>query len=435
MSIVKSIKNSGILIIEKVVLLAMSFVVGILLARLAGPEVFGQYAYLTSYLALFAPFCVMGINNIAVKYFVRYPSNSHHYLKAALKLRAIGALAALVIACFTVLLFEAEQDQRILLFLIICQSFSALQIIEYFNIARNNVLINAAVRLPVYLILGALKIYLIVKQASLNTILIVHGIEFIAVNLLYTLIYFKNKHHHSLINNNTSRTLVAFLSKGKWLFFSTIAAVIYLKIDQIMLLKLTSNEEVAYYAAAAKLSEFWYVFPILIANAFNAALVKAQHKNQEEYQALLLMLLRGLVAIAIVVCLLTIVFASHIIEILYGSEYLPSATILSIHIFACIFIFQRAILSKWIIIENYFHFSLTTQMLGALVNVLLNWWLIPIYGGIGAAWATVVSYMVASYLSLMFDRRSVVFMKLMTKAMLSWPLIVTRLPSKVVQNK
>ena len=77
-----------------------------------------------------------------------------------------------------------------------------------------------------------------------------------------------------------------------------------------------------------------------------------------------------------------------------------SANILSIHIFATLFIFQRAILSKWLIIESYYKFSLMSHGAGAISNIILNLLLIPTYGGIGAALATLFSYMIASFLSL-----------------------------------
>ena len=58
---------------------------------------------------------------------------------------------------------------------------------------------------------------------------------------------------------------------------------------------------------------------------------------------------------------------------------------------------MRAALSRWILIENALNFSLLTQGLGALSNVVLNYILIPVYGGQGAAWATLVSYAIASF--------------------------------------
>jgi Na+-driven multidrug efflux pump len=61
---------------------------------------------------------------------------------------------------------------------------------------------------------------------------------------------------------------------------------------------------------------------------------------------------------------------------------------------------MRALLSKWLIIEHLLKYSLVTQASGAILNVLLNFLLIPAYHGVGAAFATLISYAAASYFAL-----------------------------------
>jgi O-antigen/teichoic acid export membrane protein len=51
-------------------------------------------------------------------------------------------------------------------------------------------------------------------------------------------------------------------------------------------------------------------------------------------------------------------------------------------------------------------FSLVTHGLGALINVILNIILIPLYGALGAAIATVVSYSASSYLTLFISKKT-----------------------------
>jgi Na+-driven multidrug efflux pump len=58
--------------------------------------------------------------------------------------------------------------------------------------------------------------------------------------------------------------------------------------------------------------------------------------------------------------------------------------------------------SKWLIIENFEKFALYRTMIGALCNVVLNLMLIPNYGIEGAAVATVISYFIAAYFSMLF---------------------------------
>jgi len=80
---------------------------------------------------------------------------------------------------------------------------------------------------------------------------------------------------------------------------------------------------------------------------------------------------------------------------------------------------MRAALSKWILIENALYFSLLTQGLGALSNVVLNYFLIPLYGGEGAAWATLVSYAIASFFAVFLYARTRPVFWLMFNALLA----------------
>ena len=67
---------------------------------------------------------------------------------------------------------------------------------------------------------------------------------------------------------------------------------------------------------------------------------------------------------------------------------------------------MRAAFSKWLIAERLLLFSLVSQGAGAILNIALNLVLIPAWGGVGSAWATVISYAAASYLVLLLFART-----------------------------
>ncbi|TPH17070.1 flippase [Litorilituus lipolyticus] len=419
-----NIKNSILLILGKIVLLAIAFLTTILMARVAGPEFFGQYSYITSFSALFIPFCAMGLASITTKYFVKYPKHSHHFFLTALIIRSTGALGCIIIGSISVYLLGFSKEQIIyVVSLLALQSFTLFYVIEHYFLAKNKVTQTLLVKLVVCLIAGVAKITAIFLGAGVFTLIVIHGLEFAFIGSGFLVLYYKKKSPMNIqLKKSLSRksTLILF-DKGKWLLFSGIAAVLYLKIDQLMIAKFQGTEQVAYYAAAAKLSEFWYVFPVLIANAFNPKLIKTKQQSQERFNELLTVMLSFMFISALIISILTFYFSKPLINIIYGSNYHSSASILSIHIFATIFIFQRAILSKWLIIEGNYKFSLISHIAGAISNILLNLWLIPIYGGVGAAWATLISYIIASFISLTLTKPTRAFMIFMIRAMFMWP--------------
>jgi O-antigen/teichoic acid export membrane protein len=190
------------------------------------------------------------------------------------------------------------------------------------------------------------------------------------------------------------------LKRSLPLLLSSLASIIYLKIDQVMLGVMASQSAVGIYAAAARLSEAWYFLPVGIAGSLFPALIAARRNGNEgrfemRFAALCNFLFLLAAGIAIVVSLL----ANQIIHFLYGAEFHQSASILRIHVWGGVFVFLGAALSKWLIIENCLFFSLWRHLLGALINVIMNLLLIPKYGGTGAAVATLFSYAIANIFS------------------------------------
>ena len=103
--------------------------------------------------------------------------------------------------------------------------------------------------------------------------------------------------------------------------------------------------------------------------------------------------------LALGVSIIVSLFAKQLIFALLGNAYMESATILSLHIWSGLFVFLETARIRWIIIQKLTRFQFFTTSLGAIVNIALNFFLIPRYGGYGAAMATLISYAVAVYFS------------------------------------
>ena len=75
---------------------------------------------------------------------------------------------------------------------------------------------------------------------------------------------------------------------------------------------------------------------------------------------------------------------------------------LRIYIWAGLFVSIGVVSSKWLVAENLEIYSFYSTAIGAILNVIFNLWLIPIYGIIGATIATLISYSTVAYFSLFF---------------------------------
>jgi len=97
-------------------------------------------------------------------------------------------------------------------------------------------------------------------------------------------------------------------------------------------------------------------------------------------------------------------FSDLIIRLLFGQAYIEAGSVLMIHIWIGVFVFLGLAFGRYLLIENLNKKSFYRTLTGAIVNVILNYILIPIYGIKGAAIATLLSQLSANYLYDVFDK-------------------------------
>lgn len=420
--------NSLWLLSERVITILFTFTVGIFLARYLGPNDFGVYNYLISIITLLTPLTALGLNAVVVRDLVdaqrEEQNDTNVILGTSCILRFFGGGFACVSLLLVDIYFNISQHNTLWLVLLATANiFSCFQVVDFWLQSKVNSKYSAILRLSIFIISAIVKlISIIVFSCGLKTILVIQTFEVLASGLLYVPLYkyLNGKIFSWTYNKNKAKTL---MSKSWWLILSGVAEVLYLKIDQIMLGMINGYSTVATYAVAARLSEAWYFFPTIITASFFPLLILAKKESEEKYKQKLLDLSRKLFFCALLISIFITLIAHTAINILYGQAYAESATILIIHIWASLFVFMRAVLSKWLVIENMLPFSLVTHISGAIVNIILNLILIPKMGGIGSAIATVISYSISSYFSLFIFKRTRVMGWIMTKAIFTCFLI------------
>ncbi|MDA9231734.1 flippase [Porticoccaceae bacterium] len=384
------------LIIEKLIYISVSLIVSVALARYLEPELFGRLHYLLALTSIVAPIMTLGLNSILSREVLHRPLDTTYILGSGIVLRFIAGLATAVIATWLATYFLGSVEHTLFSILVISSMFNAALVVDFWFQARNANMYGVIVRLVTLLIFSAARLWAIQLNAGLAVFIVLSALEFIGLALLYLLAYHR-------IGSGIDKLRVSFsesrrlLKEGRWLFLSGIAAVMYLKVDQIMLGSMQGDQAVGIYSAAIRISEVWYFIPAAIMTGFFPQLVTKKSRNQTGYAADLQRLNDVLITIAALVAVVITLIADWFLPLLFGKEYMDAVPILVVHIWAGLFVFMRSLLSKWLIVENYLKLSLLSQVLGATVNVVLNILLIPLYGPLGAAYATLVSYAVAAY--------------------------------------
>lgn len=400
--------NTSWMVGEKVITMGITFVVGIFVARYLGAENYGILSYALSLVSLFAITTHMGLSGLAVRELVNYPEEHAELMGTIFGLKAIGALAALIGYLFFVLTIDEIGSVEFWVLILVSGTIllNPFLVFEYWFQAKVKAKYSSLIWGSSTILSSALKMVLVFVGAHLVYFASISMIKVIVVVVLM-LVFFKKVANlpltkwrfHFLRAKN-------LLGQGWMIMLGAIFAMIYINIDKVMLRWMIDAEEVGIYSVAAKLSEVWYFIPHIIVASLFPKLLEFKKNDVELFKKRLQQLLDLLFGIALILAIIVSFLSGPVINILYGAEFEKAALILSIHIWAGIFIFMRAVFSKWILVEDAIAFSMITQGAGALVNIIMNIILIPLYGGLGAAIATIISYAMVSYFVLIFYKKT-----------------------------
>ena len=414
----KALKNSNWLMLEKLITMPVALLVNVVLARVLGVEDLGTYSYLLSLVFLVSPLTAMGLSSLVTRELVNFPDNQNLILGASWLGRIAGAAIGAVLLVGYAWAFESAMLQHWIFWLALAQLFSSLSLLDFWFQSRVEAKFSAFARLINLLAFAALKLIFAWQGATLSVFVMLYALEVAFAGLLFLFFYYYRGGRIKAWNLDVAETQ-RLLKQSYWLILSGFAAVIYLKVDMVMLKQLSGASEVGIYAVASRLSEVWYFIPTALVASFFPMLLAAKKTSSVDYQAKLQKLNDGLFLLATGVVIVVWLLGDWVINLLYGAAFAPAAQVLTIHIFAGVFIFMRALLSKWLIAEHLLKYSLVTQGVGALVNVAINWVFIPGYGAVGAAWATLFSYAFASYVVLWLFPKLQPMAKVMSRSMLS----------------
>lgn len=415
------LSNTSWIMAEKVFNLGIAFFVTIFVARYLGPKQFGVLSYAISLVSLFAIAGHMGLSSLVIREIVKKPDELDTTLGTTFFLKLFGISMGFIFLVLFAFISEEIGSNEFWILIIVAASvlFTPFEVIDFWFASQVQSKYTSIAKSIALIISSAFKVLLIVGGASIVLFAYANIIQTLIVALL--LIYFYKNNTINLMNNWSFSLVRAkeLLSQGWMIFLGSIFAIIYLKVDQVMLKWLVGTEEVGIYSVASTLSEAWYFIPTAIIASLFPKLIKLRESDEKQFNKRLQQVFDLLFMLALSVAILVSLFASPIILLFFGEEYIASATILTIHIWAALFIFMRAAFSKWILIEGALMFSLITQGLGAIANVGLNFLLIPHYEGVGAAYATLISYAVASYISLFVYKKTRPVFWMMSKAIVS----------------
>jgi O-antigen/teichoic acid export membrane protein len=410
--------NTSWLLAERIIQMAVTLYVGVMLAVYMTEAEWGFYNWATSLVIIFAELARVGLPNIVVKFLVNRNYSEDVIMGSAFVMKLAGSTLAVLAICLLAYMLESDGYNRFLVLLaavpyliksfdLIVYYFEAHVISKYTVYGRlTGVLVNNLLKLLV-IIFGLPVVYV-------YWVFVLDAIIFISIiAVLYS------KKGGSILKWKADRKVMKSLFQSSWpLIFTVLITSLYMRIDQLMIKEMLGDAANGNYASAVKLSGAWYALPWIITGSVFPAILNALRIDYDLFLKRFSAAYQMLILMALAVIIPVTLFSDEIIAVIYSGKYSESADVLKIHIWASIFVFIGYAGTKWLVAENLEKLSFVFTLFGAVVNIVLNIIVIPRFGIIGAAWATLLAQFTTYFLMPLFHAQTRIIFRVQVVSLL-----------------
>lgn len=359
-------------------------------SRVLLSEANGKIAFAASVVSYFSLLASLGVPSYGIRKCAEVRDDEEQLSKVVTELLIINSICTIVsyFAFIVLVLTIPEFSNELLLFSITSLTilFNMLGVEWFYQAIEQYDYIT--VRNITFKIISILLMFLLVHDPS--DYIIYAGINVFASvgsNLLNTLrlpkyINFKFTGRKFDISIHLLPILTLFLYNA--------TTIIFTSLDQVMLGFMKGNMEVGYYATSIKVQNILVSF-ITALGAVMLPKISYSLKNEgtEQFERMIRKSFEFIIVSAIPLCFLIVLLAKEIVMILAGSNYLPAVVILQFLAPSLIFIGLSSVTAWQLLIPlGKQRYTVMGALAGLVVNLSINFLMIPVYGGVGAAFAS-----------------------------------------------
>ena len=388
----KVLKNICWLLFDKVFILILQFFVGVKIANYYGSESFGLYNYAISLVSFSAILFELLNDRVVKKYF-----QEENFTKVIHNFNIFRNSMAILI--FVIIAISGKFMNLTPLFyytlILLCVDnllITSTQGVEiYFDYklnSKNLVILNNIVKLISYTLqyLGMILGYSIILIPI--TRCIGSGIRILLLRFMYKKIYLKDviiekKYDFSLIKN--------IFKESFFLWISYIGVLIYTQVDKIMLGSMLGVREVGVYTIASNLMTMLAILTPPLQISLFPKMLELYKEDREKYFKFYQVCNTAITQIYLWGSIVSIIVVNFLFLKIFSVEYkmaIPTYAVLTITVF---FRANGALQTGHMTIKKITQKIFFKTFSGVIINAILNYYLIRIYGVVGAAIATSIT--------------------------------------------
>ncbi|MFH1749784.1 MAG: flippase [bacterium] len=389
----------------KIIVVIITLTLTAFLTRYLGPKYYGFYALITTFLVLATSFYDLGVSGIGSREIAKQPDLAKPILNNVLSLRFLfGIITFVLVILVSYLSYKGDQ------FIVLKNAIF---------IAAFTILINNITSSLITIYVAKLKMVYIAISEVINKIVVLVGILFaIQFNLgflyIIAIVVLGN-----LIQLIFTTIFARFLFQFRFYFDQTywkkifndawplglflILSTLIFHIDTIFISYLRNPEEVGLYGVAFKILEIILNFAIFFGvSVFPIISYRIQVNDRDGINRAIRRSVEFMLVFSVPVVVAIFFLSKEIIAIIAGDQFSESIPALKILALAIFFGFFNVLAGYLLTAKNKQKTALWVALIGLILNVTLNLIFIPKYGFLAAAYTTLLTQALITFLNGLF---------------------------------
>lgn len=386
----KETKNAAWLIGGKLAQMLLSFFVGVFTARYLGPGRYGTINYVAAYVAFFTSLCTLGINAVIIKEFTDHPQRQGTAIGTALAMRAVSSALSAVMIFMIILALDGDEPTTLAVAALssVALLFQIADTFNYWFQSRYQSKVTSIAALAAYAITAAYRIVLLAGKCNVEWFALATSVDHICLAAILVLAYRRHGGPPLRVSMTVAKEL---LGKSYHYILAGMMVAIYGQTDKMMLKQMLSEEAVGYYSLAFTVNNMWVFVLAAIIDSLTPTIISLYQVDQAGFCRKNRQLYAIVMYLSFAVALGFTLLGTPFIRLIYGQEYLPAAAPLKIICWYTAFSYLGVARNPWIVcLEQQKHVKYITGG-AALLNIVLNLLLIPLWGASGAAAASLLT--------------------------------------------
>lgn len=372
--------------------------------RVLGNEVYGQYFVLLTLTLVFNIFLDLGINNFTTRYIAQDESQLKQHVSRVFYLRLMLFLCYAISVFGTAWLINIAPGQYMLLTLLVLNQF-LIQSIAFIrslfaglHLFKTDTFISVLDRALLILIMGSGLLFSIPSITINNFVFAQTACYFCTFLLASWLIRNQIK---SIIPVFDTVYIINILKRSAPFALLVLLMLLYNRSDVVLLKQIAQdgNYQAGIYAQGYRLLDAFYMLGMIFAGLLFPVFSRMIHQRSQELSELVQVSGKLLIGGAIGIMFISMYNAPFLLQLIYGDKVDDQSITVFVYLMIAFMAMSFNFIFGTLLTAGGFLRALNlSALIGVLVSVCFNIFLIPLYGAVGCAIAALITQAVVSLL-------------------------------------